>query len=235
MTRTPVHAALHGFRAFAVTPAVANARSRRAGRVTIAVLLTLLAVGCVEVRQQHVEVTPGVIPDELRGARWQSLPVHYCIVEDNRGFVAAERFVELTTEAFERWGVAATYDGPCSEAVEGNGRSEVAWGSPDDTTRNHPEGGAYQVGWTKLVFRRCPSGCPGGAETEITEADILILPTPPDEFQTAECLFASLLHEAGHFFGVQHLESPAVMAPASDECAQQLTPADTEAIQALYR
>ncbi|MGE0227457.1 MAG: matrixin family metalloprotease [Dehalococcoidia bacterium] len=235
MTNTRVHAPVRRRRTLAATSRATNALPRQFAWTALALLLSLMAVGCVEVQQRQVEVTPGAVPDELQGARWQSLPASYCIVADDRGFVAAERFVELTIEAFERWGVAATYDGPCSEATAGNGRNEIAWGSPDDASRNHPEGGAYQVGWTKLVFRQCPSGCPGGAKTEITEADILILPSPPEEFQTEECLFTSLLHEAGHFFGVQHLESPAVMAPASDDCAQRLTPADVDAIEVLYR
>lgn len=216
------------------TPRIISAVSRRAGWTTLTLLLSLLALGCVEVRQQEV-VTPGAVPEELRGARWQSLAVEYCVVVDDRGFVPSERFVDLTKQAFDRWGRQATYGGLCPKGAEGDGRNQVSWGSPEDATGNHPEGSAYQVGWTSLIFRGCPSGCPGGAETELIEADILILSTPPGEFQNEECLFAALLHEAGHFLGVQHLNPPAVMAPASDGCAQQLTPADIEALETLYR
>ena len=43
-----------------------------------------------------------------------------------------------------------------------------------------------------------------------------------------------LLHEAGHFLGLPHLESPAVMAPESADCPQDLTSADRAELAELY-
>jgi hypothetical protein len=121
----------------------------------------------------------------------------------------------------------------CDEVREGNGRNEVAWGSIDMDEVGQ-EAGVYRNGLTRKLFQSCPESCPGGAQSELIEADILLAPSPPIDFQNEACLFWTLLHEAGHFVGVPHLEFPAVMAPESVDCPQDLTIADHSALAELY-
>lgn len=198
------------------------------------VLLALVAAACKIERRIEVEVTPGTVPEEIRGARWQSFPVRYCVFADDSGFVPPERFGELVNEAFRRWGAEVISDGACDAAERGNDRNEIGWGTAEAVTAQGPHAGVFQAGFTRQLFRSCPGGCEGGAESRIVEADVLIEPSPHEQFTSEECLFATLLHETGHFLGVPHLESPAVMAPAASTCPQQLTEADRAALGELY-
>src|SRR5687768_29264 len=67
-------------------------------RTTLAVAVTMLVLtlSCVTIEQRTIEVTPGVVPEELRGARWEKLPVSYCFVASEVGYVSFDRFVDLT-------------------------------------------------------------------------------------------------------------------------------------------
>lgn len=136
---------------------------------------------------------------------------------------------ESGREAFQRWGVEVINDGDCSGAAQGNRRNEITWGVPPERTDD-----VHEAGFTRLLFQSCPGGCPGGSDSQIVEADILVHPSPPGRFRNTDCLFSTLLHEAGHFLGAPHLASPAVMAPVTSTCPQELTPADREAIGRLY-
>jgi hypothetical protein len=66
------------------------------------------------------------------------------------------------------------------------------------------------------------------------EADITIDTAPPAEFRGGDCLYSTLLHETGHFLGLEHLPAPAVMASETSTCLGTLTGADREALRARY-
>lgn len=182
--------------------------------------------------QDRIERTPEAVAEAIRDARWASFPVHYCVVVRDAGFISTERLVVLIEQAFQHWGADVVSNGSCEEASEGNGRNEVAWGTFE--TDEAGEAGVYRNAFTRKLFLSCPDGCKGGAESELVEADIIVAPSPPEELQNEACLFTTLLHETGHFLGVPHLESPAVMAPESSECPQDLTTADRDALSRLY-
>jgi len=190
------------------------------------------AVGCVTVETRpEVEVTAGAIPEEIRDARWESMPLRYCVVRSDSGFVQADRFSELVGEAFSTWGVDARDDGECRDVVQGDGRNEVGWGRPPES---QPGGGVHQAGYTRLLYRPCTGeGC-NGAQSRIVEADIVVHPEPAGSLRSEACLRATLAHEVGHFLGVPHLDSPALMAPVATECRADLTDADREALRRLY-
>jgi len=193
--------------------------------------LALSAASCIEITGPEIVVTAEPHPAELEGARWQELPVHYCIVEEPGGFESAEDFRALTAEAFSSWGVPVVDDGTCASGItRANGVNEVGWGRPPEAQGG---GGIEEAGYTRTIFRECRSGC-DGAQNQIIEADIIIADDPPQRWQNADCLYSTLLHETGHFLGVPHLDSPAVMAPASSTCADELTDLDRAAFDALY-
>jgi hypothetical protein len=195
-------------------------------------LAVAVSVAACAQPQTRVERTPEALAETIRDARWASFPVHYCLVVSEAGFVSTERLAVLTEEAFRRWAADVVSDGFCDEVSEGNGRNEVAWGSFEMDELG--EEGVYRNALTRKLFLSCPDGCAGGAQSELVEADIILAPSPPDELRNEACLFATLLHETGHFLGVPHLESPAVMAPEFAECPQDLTSADRRAMAELY-
>lgn len=196
-----------------------------------AVLLSILALSCIEITSPEIRITAEPQPAELLGARWQRLPVHYCIAEQPSGFRPMAEFRELTERAFVAWGVEAVNDGVCAGGItRANGINEIGWGRVSDAQAG---GIAEEAGLARTVFRQCNPDC-GGARNEIVEVDIIIISDPPQRWRNSRCLYSTLLHEVGHFLGVPHLDSPAVMAPASASCPGELTEMDRAAIDRLY-
>jgi hypothetical protein len=189
-------------------------------------LALLISTSCVELRQE-VPITPGVAPAELLGASWEDLPVTYCVPEQpGVGFVDHETLLRLVAEAFAAWGVPAEIADECSGGVEtGNGLNEIGWGRlPAAASPGH------KAGETSIRFLQTL----GGGQADITEADIVIEARPPAGLETEECLYATLLHETGHFLGAHHIAPPAIMAPALTSCPQELTQADLDMVALLY-
>jgi hypothetical protein len=192
----------------------------------LALLATLLLSGCFTIERQ-IEITPEAVPEEFQNAAWEDLPVSYCVVPNEEGLVGHDSFIQMIERAFQQWGVEVQGEGTCSsEQRKGNGRNEIAWGN-----LGSGEGSITEAGETSVSYRRCAL-C---RTPEIVEADIVIDVNPPRRMRSEACLYTTILHETGHFLGVHHLPSPAVMAPVLSGCPQELTQADLEAIAALYQ
>lgn len=192
------------------------------------VLASLAATACITiVEEAPIEVTPGVVPEEIRDASWPRTPVTYCIVRDEEGgFADHETFASLTQRAVAAWGIPSAYTGDCDGPITaGNGVNEIGWGDLGSGVQNLSEAGN-----TSIRYRSTPSGGP----PDIIEADITIAREPARGRDNDECLYTTLLHEVGHLFGVPHLEAGTVMSPVISDCLQELTPGDIEAIQRLY-
>jgi hypothetical protein len=189
--------------------------------------LTALLAACIEIRQQAVEVAPGTVPPEIRGARWPDLPIGYCIVRDPEGgFVDHDAFAALVQQAFSAWGVPTAYEGECDgPLVHNNGRNEVSWGDLDVTPDELTEAGN-----TNLRYRSTPFGGP----PDITEADVTIHRMPASGKGTEACLYTTLLHETGHVLGLPHLGADTVMSPVISDCLDAPTPADLAKRDELY-
>jgi hypothetical protein len=196
-------------------------------RWLVLAFFTLSLAGCIEIRQQQIEVTPGTVPPEIRGATWPDLPIAYCIVRDPLGgFVDHDRFVALTQQAFAAWGVPTTYEGECDGPLaHNNDRNEIGWGdlesNPDDLT---------EAGNTNLRYR---STLLGGTP-DITEADVTIHRVPASGKDTEACLYTTLLHETGHVIGLPHLGADTLMSPVITDCIAAPTPADLAERDELY-
>jgi Matrixin len=205
---------------------------RIATPVLLSALVLVTVTGCIVSESAPALVSgPSEAQDDSTGAtssRWRSTPVQYCVVPSTAGIVSHERLVTLIGQAFDQWGVQASYQGPCAgPASEGNGRNEVYWaslGSPDSLTR--------RAGEAQLRYVSCET-CRGGG-SYIIEADLVIDPQPPASRRNEACVFTTLLHEVGHMLGAPHLAPPAVMASVMDTCPQQLTEADLRSIAHLY-
>jgi hypothetical protein len=203
--------------------------------IIVCCFLTLAASGCIEITNPEVVVTAEPQPEQLEGARWNELPLRYCIVQEPAGFESITEFRALTADAFAAWGVPAVDEGSCANPVtRANGVNEIGWGRPPEAQGETFGGNSIEeAGYARTVFRECRGGC-SGAENEIIEVDVLIADDPPERWQNARCLYSTLLHEVGHFLGVPHLDSPAVMAPASATCVNELTDLDIAAVRSLY-
>jgi hypothetical protein len=195
--------------------------------VFLALLVTAATIACVTI-SKTVELTPEALPEEVRNAHWQDLPLSYCIVTEAAGFVPNEELASGVAAAFESWGVEARNRGACASVENGDGVNQIGWGDLSQ------ESALHEAGNTMLRYRTCRLICPGGEGARIVEADIVIDREPPATLRSARCLYTTLLHETGHLLGLQHLEAPAIMAPALAGCPQEPTQRDRQALEGLY-
>jgi hypothetical protein len=171
-------------------------------------------------------------PDNLQ--RWTELPVHYCIAASaEAGFVPEDAFTSTVAQAFLAWGVAAVDDGTCAgPAVDDDGVNEIGWDHLQNADTEQSD--VYEAGVTQTRYSECTRGCPANDRISLVEADVRIDTSPPRRFRTEQCLYSTLLHEAGHFLGLDHLPAPAVMAAETSTCPTELTDADLAALRARY-
>ena len=165
--------------------------------------------------------------------RWDSLPVHYCVDATETGFATGSDFASLVARAFAAWGVPVADDGACAgRSVNGDKMNEIGFGTPT----NVPPAGSHvtEAGETSTTYSECTSGCTPGDRVKLVEADIVIESEPPRQFRTRDCLYSTLLHETGHFLGLEHLPAPAVMAAETSDCPTELTAADRGALLMRY-
>jgi hypothetical protein len=193
----------------------------------VLLVVAFFACACISF-QREIRVTPEAVPAELVGASWDDFPVEYCVVSQGEGgFVEHETFAGLVQQAMAAWGVETSFGGDCEGPLtEGNGVNEIGWG-----TLSGIPGQMHEAGESSIRYR---SSLLGGGPPAIVEADVRIDRDPADGRDTVECLYTTLLHEAGHMFGVPHLEVSTVMSPVITDCLQELTPADRAALAELY-
>ncbi len=177
--------------------------------------------------------TPALPPNPRGLHRWTSLPIHYCIDGSQPGSVTIADFTSLVERAFATWGVPTVDDGACLRPnAAGDKVNEIGFGTPE---KQPPPGSRVtEAGETMTTYSECTSGCEGEEPVRLVEADIVIEGTPPPEFRTRGCLYSTLLHETGHFLGLEHLPGNAVMAAETSDCPTALTPADRVALVARY-
>jgi len=177
--------------------------------------------------------TPSLPANPLDLNRWNSVPVHYCIDTSEAGFASAADFASRVARAFAAWGVPVVGDGPCAGgSVNGDKINEIGFGTPT----NQPPPGSHvtEAGETSTTYSECTSGCTPGDRVKLVEADVVIESEPPRQFRTRDCLYSTLLHETGHFLGLDHLPAPAVMAAETSDCPTELTAADRAALLMRY-
>jgi hypothetical protein len=152
---------------------------------------------------------------------WAALPVRYCIDESN-GYLNRATLESAVEKSFDAWGVPASNVGACEHLVE------------------HRDG-VSAIGWRELPYTRsgiarterwvdCRFFCRGHERRALGEADMLLDPTPPDGFGEP-CFDAIVLHEVGHFLGLDHLADPSVMG---GDCVDELRTLDLQALRERY-
>lgn len=177
--------------------------------------------------------TPPLPPNPRALLRWPSAQVHFCISEGGAGgYESPDVFVATVERAFNAWGIAWYDDGACGPLATGDGVSEIGWG--DLGSAASPRNRVYEAGLTQTTASECRSSCDENNPVKLTEADITIDSAPPREFRTRTCLDSTLLHEAGHFLGLEHLPAPAVMEAQTSGCPIELTSADRAALAERY-
>jgi hypothetical protein len=165
--------------------------------------------------------------------RWDKLPVHYCIAHGEEGFIDLPTFQQLTDQAFAAWGVPTVDDGICSGGIDdGDHVNEIGFGTPPGAPP--PGSRVTEAGLTLTTYSECTANCEPEDPVKLVEADIIIEKTAPREFRSRRCLYSTLLHETGHFLGLNHLPAPAVMEAQTSDCPQQLTQADIDALLQRY-
>lgn len=169
-------------------------------------------------------------PDSLQ--RWSELPVHYCVSDSSEGFVPFDEFALLVKQAFAAWGVASVDDGGCGPPVDDDRVNTIGWDQLQNADAAAPD--VYEAGVTQTRYSECTSGCGFGETVELVEADVRIDTEPPRRFRTRACLYSTVLHEVGHFLGLEHLPAPAVMAAETTTCADTLTDIDLAALRLRY-
>ena len=155
----------------------------------------------------------------------------YCIATGPTGYVTPEEFVAAVDRAFAAWGVPSTDDGSCGPLNPDDGVNEVGWG---DLSADAEPGRLYEAGLTKTTTSECSSGCDPDQRIHLTEADITIDAAPPPRFRDARCLYGTLLHEVGHFLGLDHLGPGSIMAAETNGCPTELTAEDRRALIERY-
>lgn len=171
-------------------------------------------------------------PNPERLHRWRAgdLPVAFCIDTASQGWLSIDEFEQAVVAAFDVWGVPFADEGPCAAPRRfGDGVNAIGWGTLAGST-----GDGYEAGLTHFEFEECATPCDDDADGALTEADITIDADPPRAFRDEECLASTLLHEAGHFLGLEHLPPPAVMQPETSDCPLHLTDADLDALYQRY-
>lgn len=173
--------------------------------------------------------TPALPPNPAGLLRWPAFPVHFCVSAAG-GYVNADQFTQAVESSFDAWGAPYVNDGACNPPRQDDGVNQIGWGALDDP----PGGNVYEAGLTQTVSQECTANCDANDFVRLSEADITIDPAPPAEFRGRTCLFSTLLHEAGHFLGLDHLPAPAVMAAETSGCPQRITAADRAALSLRY-
>ncbi len=174
---------------------------------------------------------PALPPNPSALQRWRAFPIRYCVASQE-GYVTDAELMDAAARAFAAWGVPVDYTGVCDGTALDDDLNEIGWGTLNRGVAT--EGTSYEAGVTDTRYQRCTADCDPDDRVHTVEADITIDSAPPHEFRNTACLYATLLHETGHFLGIEHLPPPAVMAAETQDCLQQLTPADIDALRARY-
>jgi hypothetical protein len=177
--------------------------------------------------------TPAIPPNPQGLLRWPAAPISFCVSDGGEGgYVPASVFVDTVQRAFDAWGIAWRNDGACGPPRQDDGVNEIGWG--DLSGSASPGGRAYEAGLTQTTASTCTANCNENDKVRLTEADITIDTAPPREFRSRACLYTTMLHETGHFLGLDHLPAPAVMQAETSGCPDALTDADRAALLERY-
>jgi hypothetical protein len=195
--------------------------ARIAGLSIAAVVALLITAGSAIIVWQTTRHEPYLASN----ARWSDLPVQYCLDTHLEGYVGDAVFAATVERAFERWGVPADSTGECTTTMRvGDGISSIGWrfrGDGEDWL-----GAAPRIG-------SCDFFCSSRERRTIGESDIWIEPMPEDYYANSDCLDDVMLHEVGHFLGLDHSEE-GVMTPGRACYGEQFASSDLAALFDRY-